>query len=409
MLFGHMEKILISACLVGEKTRYDGGSNEFPLLAELSKKYELVPFCPEVEGGLPTPRDPAEIKSNLVVTSTGKDVTKEYDLGAQKALQACKFFGIRIAILKDGSPACGSRHIRDGSFKGNKIEGLGVTARLLIANGIKVYADTDSLEFLLGESEDKKNARLRKNMDKQNAKKEIMEQVKNGTITQDEADAKLYSQREDERAKRNKRFKRGGGHSFSKKPYRPYKKDGESDGERKSYGEHRSYSKPYGEHKGYGDRKPYGEHRSYGDRKPYGEHKSYGDKPYGERKSYGEHKNYGDHKPYGERKSYGDKPYGERKSYGSKPYGERKNYGDKKPYGEHKSYGDKPYGERKSYGEHKSYGDHKGYGGQKQYGEHKSYGDHKGYKSYGKKPYGVKRYSSQSNNSARNNDKKDGH
>ncbi len=146
-----MDKILISACLIGDKTRYDGGDNRWPFAEKLMAKYDLVPFCPEVEGGLPVPREPAEIKRNQVFTKSGKDVTKEFDRGAERALQACRLFGIRIAILKDDSPSCGCRHIHDGHFTGTKIDGLGVTARLLIANGVKVYAETDDLAFLLGE------------------------------------------------------------------------------------------------------------------------------------------------------------------------------------------------------------------------------------------------------------------
>src|SRR5574344_716261 len=111
-----MEKILISACLTGEKCKYDGGTNVFPFFEQLSKKDELVPFCPEVSGGLPTPREPAEIVKNSVLTKSGKDVTQQYNAGAEAALKACKFFGIRIAILKDNSPSCGPRHIDDGHF-----------------------------------------------------------------------------------------------------------------------------------------------------------------------------------------------------------------------------------------------------------------------------------------------------
>jgi len=155
-IYAGMEKILVSACLLGDKTRYDGGSNPFPFLDELAKKYELVPFCPELEAGLSVPRPMAEIVRNEVVNKDGVNLTKNYNEAAEKAYRVCLFLGIKIAILKDGSPACGSRFIHNGKFDGGKIEGLGVTARYLISKGIKVYSETDNLQFLLGNSEKKK-------------------------------------------------------------------------------------------------------------------------------------------------------------------------------------------------------------------------------------------------------------
>ncbi len=150
-----MEKILVSACLLGDKTRYDGESNFFPFLNELASKYELVPFCPEVEAGLPVPRSPAEIVRNEVFNKDGVNLTKVYNNSAEKAYRICQFLGIKIAILKDGSPACGPRKIHNGKFDGGKIDGLGVTARYLISKGIRVYCETDNLQFLLHEREGK--------------------------------------------------------------------------------------------------------------------------------------------------------------------------------------------------------------------------------------------------------------
>ena len=143
-----MEKILISACLIGDKTRYDGHSNYSPLIKDLLEKYELVPFCSEVEGGLPTPRKPSERKGDRVINIEGKDVTKNYLKGAELALNICKYLNIKIAILKDGSPACGVHEIHDGNFKGHKIKGMGVTASLLVKNGIKVISEKE-IESLL--------------------------------------------------------------------------------------------------------------------------------------------------------------------------------------------------------------------------------------------------------------------
>ena len=143
-----MEKILISACLVGDKTRYDGKGNYHPLVKELLEKYELIPFCSEVEGGLSIPRIPSEIKGDRVINKAGKDVTRNYQAGAEKALNICKYLDIKIAILKDGSPACGVHQIHDGNFTGRKIKGMGITASLLSKNGIKVISE-DEIQTLL--------------------------------------------------------------------------------------------------------------------------------------------------------------------------------------------------------------------------------------------------------------------
>jgi len=442
-----MEKILVSACLLGDKVRYDGGSNPVTFLDELSKHFEIVPFCPEVQGGLPTPRDPAEIVGSLVMTKAGKDVTANYNDGAQKALTLCKFFGIRYAILKDGSPACGPRQIHDGKFDGIKIDGLGVTARLLVANGIKVYAETDNISFLWNKPTERKidqPKRKKRRFDNRprtlaeaNAE-EAAEKLarENGTLADDEATPTGEGKPSYEHrgyghssyghsSYGHSSYGHGGyhhdgeGHSFG---HKPYGEGGHSSYGHKPYGNSHSYGhKPYGE-KTEGaegtsfEKKPYEGHSSYG-HKPYGEgHSSYGHKPYGE----GGHSSYG-HKPYGEGHSFGHKPYGEggHSSYGHKPYG-HKPYGEKtegaegaafekKPYEGHSSYGHKPYGE----GGHSSYG-HKNYGhssyGHKPEGEghsfgHKPYGEGHGghgygHSSYGRKPYN-KNYSHKSYNDHR--------
>ena len=143
-----MEKILISACLVGDKTRFDGHSNYTPLIEELLEKYELVPFCPEVEGGLKTPRDPSEIKRGKVISSKGRDVTKQFNLGAEKALNICKYLNIKIAILKESSPSCGVYEIHDGNFTNRKIKGEGITTTLLKQHGIRVISEKEIEELL---------------------------------------------------------------------------------------------------------------------------------------------------------------------------------------------------------------------------------------------------------------------
>ena len=144
-----MEKILISACLIGDKCRYDGHTNYTPKFQDLLEKYELIPFCPEVEGGLKTPRNPSEIqKDGTVKMNNGRDVTRQYKTGAEKALDICLALGIKIAILKDRSPSCGTTVIHDGSFTDKMIPGMGITASLLKAKGIKVISE-DEIDTLL--------------------------------------------------------------------------------------------------------------------------------------------------------------------------------------------------------------------------------------------------------------------
>ena len=142
-----MEKILISACLVGDKCKYDGHTNYTPLIKDLLEKYELVPFCPEVEGGLPTPRKPSERKGDKVINNVGKDVTRNFELGAEKALNICKYLNIKIAILKENSPSCGVNQIYDGNFNKKLIKGEGVTTELLRKNGITVYTENQIEEL----------------------------------------------------------------------------------------------------------------------------------------------------------------------------------------------------------------------------------------------------------------------
>lgn len=133
------EKLLISACLCGRNTKYNGKNNIIDCLANLEQEFDLVLVCPEVMGGLSIPRDPSEIKGEMVISSNGKNVTKEYLLGAERALQIAKKNDIKLALLKESSPSCGSQKIYDGTFKNQKIEGEGITTRLLKANHIVVF------------------------------------------------------------------------------------------------------------------------------------------------------------------------------------------------------------------------------------------------------------------------------
>lgn len=142
------EKLLISSCLCGNNTKYNGGNNLISRLKELEESFELFMVCPESQGGLTTPRDPSEIVGDKVVSNKGKDVTEEFNKGAIIALEEARKNGIKYALLKEGSPSCGSNLIYDGSFSGVKIPGLGVAARLLTEAGIKVYNENQIDELL---------------------------------------------------------------------------------------------------------------------------------------------------------------------------------------------------------------------------------------------------------------------
>ena len=143
-----MEKLLISACLLGVSCRYDGKSKPIENIEKLMEKYELIPVCAEIFGGLPTPRVPAEIIGGKVFTAEGKDVTEEYLKGAEEVLRLGKIFGAKKALLKERSPSCGSGIIHNGKFDGGLVPGFGKTAELLMENGFEVFGETE-IEKLL--------------------------------------------------------------------------------------------------------------------------------------------------------------------------------------------------------------------------------------------------------------------
>lgn len=143
--------IMISACLAGEKCRYDGKANKVEELAKLAKEKKAILICPEVMGGLKTPRDPAEIKNGdgtsvlkgeaKIYTKKGQDVTKKFAEGAFKVLQIAEAYQPEYIILKENSPSCGSCNIYDGTFSKKLIEGMGVTAAILKREGFKIYSE----------------------------------------------------------------------------------------------------------------------------------------------------------------------------------------------------------------------------------------------------------------------------
>ena len=138
-----MKKLLISACLLGEACRYDGKSKPDFNVQQLAQKYELIPVCPEVLGGLPIPREPSEIVGNRVIMVNGNDVTVEYKKGAERTLDICTQNGCRIAILKSRSPSCGKGYVYDGTYTKTLTVGNGITTELLLKNGITVLNETE--------------------------------------------------------------------------------------------------------------------------------------------------------------------------------------------------------------------------------------------------------------------------
>ena len=151
-----MEKILISACLVGENTTYKKTNNYTKDIELLKKHFELVLICPEVMGGLTIPRNPSEIKpcesgkiSTRVFDNLGKDVTDNFNLGANKVLTAKRYWNIKLAVLKDESPSCGVHQIHNGYFLNVLKSGQGITTRLLKSKGVKVYSEKEIEQLLI--------------------------------------------------------------------------------------------------------------------------------------------------------------------------------------------------------------------------------------------------------------------
>jgi uncharacterized protein YbbK (DUF523 family) len=138
-----MEKILVSACLLGEPVRYNGGAatSDDPSLQRWIAEGRVVSVCPEVAGGLGTPRPRAERIGLRVLTEIGDDVTRAFVRGAELAREMAREHAIRIAVLKDGSPSCGSSTIHDGSFTGRRVSGAGITTDVLRADGVVVFSE----------------------------------------------------------------------------------------------------------------------------------------------------------------------------------------------------------------------------------------------------------------------------
>lgn len=143
-----MEKILVSACLLGVNCKWNGRNNTRDKVVILSQRFEMIPFCSEQLGGMPTPRIPSEIIGDEVYNQVNLNVTKFFEEGAKQVLELAIKNHCKYAILKDHSPSCGSKLIYDGTFSRKLIEGQGITTRLLLNHGIQVFSE-DEIDKLL--------------------------------------------------------------------------------------------------------------------------------------------------------------------------------------------------------------------------------------------------------------------
>ena len=226
-----MEKILVSACLIGDNCTYLGGNNAQGYMEELNRYFDLVPVCPEQLGGLPTPRIPSEGRGGFVYDKEGKDVTSAFRLGAEKVAQLVSFLGIRLAILKERSPSCGVHQIHSGYFNNKLIDGEGVTTALLRSMGVRVLNEEEGKAFL---EDYKKQLQIKDEKTRiAKAKEENKEEPKE--------EKRFEKPRKKEGSFEKKPFRKGD--SFGKKPFKkedsfgkkPFKKRFPKDGEKKPF------------------------------------------------------------------------------------------------------------------------------------------------------------------------------
>ena len=145
--------ILVSACLIGINCKYNGYNNKNEKVIQYLKDKQFIIACPEQLGGMSTPREPSEIieldtkdvikGQTSVINNKMLDVTNKFKEGAKETLKIANIYNCKEAILKDGSPSCGSSYIYDGTFSSKKIDGIGITTALLINNGIKVISEKE--------------------------------------------------------------------------------------------------------------------------------------------------------------------------------------------------------------------------------------------------------------------------
>ena len=142
-------KIMVSACLLGQKCKYDGGDNLNERVLAFTEGHEVIPVCPEVAGELSVPRPACEMLNGRVFNKNGEDKDREFRKGAEECLKSAKEKEIDMAILQPRSPSCGVGRVYDGTFSGKLINGNGVFAELLISNGFKVLNADDLRLFEL--------------------------------------------------------------------------------------------------------------------------------------------------------------------------------------------------------------------------------------------------------------------
>lgn len=139
-----MRNIIVSACLLGDACRYDGKAKVCENVIKLGERYNLIPVCPEVLGGMKIPRKPSEICGGRVISKDGNDNTEYFEKGAEAVLEIAQKNDCLAAVLKEKSPSCGFGKIYDGSFSGSLTTGIGVTAELLFKNGIQIFGETEA-------------------------------------------------------------------------------------------------------------------------------------------------------------------------------------------------------------------------------------------------------------------------
>ena len=142
-----MKNVLISACLLGVGCRYDGGRVQKIDVSDYLGEVSFIPVCPEILGGLPTPRAPSERRGERVISSDGRDVTDNFLRGAVEAWRLCEIFDCKIAVLKERSPSCSPCGIYDGSFTGRLTDGEGVTAEYLRQRGVLVIGESEFSKY----------------------------------------------------------------------------------------------------------------------------------------------------------------------------------------------------------------------------------------------------------------------
>lgn len=133
-----MGKIVVSACLLGENCKYNGGNNRHEAVLEFIKGKEVIPVCPEVAGGLPTPRIPTELVNGVAINREGINVDQEFQKGVEISLKKLEGEDIELAILQPRSPSCGAKQVYDGTFTGTLQEGRGMLAQALFEKGYKI-------------------------------------------------------------------------------------------------------------------------------------------------------------------------------------------------------------------------------------------------------------------------------